>query len=191
MCRRRAPYSKAPDLTMAAQAAPSSGKHNASRRFGKGAGLLFLFLAPGGVFRGLISALPGFPHDLSPDSSPDFGLRFLPLVRPWSVPVRSRFNHPLPRPPRRFSSGNRPPLSSALLPVASVPRRICVPASPAPPASSPRLFPPPPPSTLPQPLPLPPPFRSFRRPCASLPVELRGSSSAPSGSRFRFQGSFR
>ena len=40
--------------------APSSGKHNASRQFGKGAGLLFLFLAPGGVFRGLISALPPF-----------------------------------------------------------------------------------------------------------------------------------
>ena len=44
--------------------------------------------------------------------------------------MRSRFNHPLPRPPRRCSSGDRPPLSSALLPVASAPRRICVPASP-------------------------------------------------------------
>lgn len=180
MCRRRAPYSKAPDLTMAAQAAPSSGKHNASRQFGKGAGLLFLFLAPGGVFRGLISALPGFPHDLSPDSSPDFGLRFLPLVRPWSVPARSRFNHPLPLPSRRFSSGDRPPLSSALCPVASAPRRICVPASP----------------------PLRHPRRDFfrlrrRRRFRSLcpfrcPFRgLRRSSSAPSGSRFRFQWSFR
>lgn len=190
MCRRRAPYSKAPDLTMAAQKAPSSGKHNASRRFGKGAGLLFLFLAPGGVFRGLISALPRvsmiFPLILRLTSGCVF-FRSSARERPRALPLQS--SPPSSAPPLFL---RRPP--AAL--IRAAPRRFgSTPhlrsGFPAPPASSPRLFPPPPPSTLPQPLPLPPPFRSFRRPCASLPVELRGSSSAPSGSRFRFQWSFR
>ena len=114
MCRRRAPYSKAPDLTMAAQKAPSSRKHNASRRFGKGAGLLFLFLAPGGVFRGLISALPRvsmiFPLILRLTSgcvffrssargaSPCAPASIIPsLVRPVAFPPATARRLPLPR----------------------------------------------------------------------------------------------
>ena len=135
MCRRRAPYSKAPDLTMAAQAAPSSGKHNASRQFGKGAGLLFLFLAPGGVFRGLISALPRvsmiFPLILRLTSgcvffrssargaSPRAPASIIPsLVRPAAFPpATARRSHPRCSPSLRLPavSAFRLPRPSGIL----------------------------------------------------------------------------
>ena len=140
MCRRRAPYSKAPDLTMAAQAAPSSRKHNASRRFGKGAGLLFLFLAPEEssadsfppcpvfpmIFPLILrltlgcvcfrSSARGAPRALPLQPYPPSSVLSLFLRRPPAALIRAA--------PRRF--GSTPHLRSGF---------------PAPPASSPGHFP--------------------------------------------------